>query len=128
MTDHICDTISDDAHLSATVRAFLSTPAIARLLNQVVEDHVTRIIDEKLAESLRDSNALRSVIHDSLDYGEIAASLDMAEIASHIREQDLASNIDLECLAEHIEIDTDTLVDSLDYRSLATNLLRSIRS
>jgi hypothetical protein len=62
-----------------------------------------------------------------IDYEDLAYHVDAEEVARHVDTSDIASELDSSDIASEVSVDTDDVVDRLDYKALAHALLQEVK-
>lgn len=121
MNDHITTATNADLAFTASLREFIKP-----IVEQAVTDALRANLNTELQSILEDSYTLQRMITRSIDHGEIAANIDTSDLASHLSASDIADNIDVEALAEHVTVDTEDVVENINYRYLATEMVNAL--
>jgi hypothetical protein len=62
-----------------------------------------------------------------IDYEDLAYHVDAEDVANAIDVSDVAGHIDASDIASEVSVDTDDVVDRLDYKALARALLQEVK-
>lgn len=124
MNDHITTATNADLAFTASLREFIKP-----IVEQAVTDALRANLNTELQSVLEDSYALQKAITRCIDYAEIAANIDTSDVASHLSASDyadIADNIDVKALAENVTVDTEDVVENINYRYLATEMVNAL--
>lgn len=121
MNDHITTATNADLAFTASLREFIKP-----IVEQAVTDALRANLNTELQSILEDSYSLQKAITRCIDHAELAAIIDASDVAAHLSSRDIASELDLNDIAEHITIDTDEIVENINYRHLATEMVNAL--
>jgi hypothetical protein len=84
---------------------------------------------EGTAEALASDKTLAEQVARKMkiDYEDLAYHVDAEDVAQHLDASDVAGYMDASDIASEVSVDTDDVVDRLDYKALAHALLQEVK-
>lgn len=107
--------------------------AIAGRVNRWLDAAITPRLERALegtADVLASDKTLAEQVARKMriDYEDLACHVDAEDVAQHLDASDVAGHIDTSDIASEVSVDTDDVVDRLDYKALAHALLQEVRA
>lgn len=122
--------VAEQVKASDPVTGLPMDEMVIKLRDSIGIDSITNAIVDSIsagdiAEEL-DTSSIAEEVASSLDMYEISANIDISDVAEYVSTSDVAEYIDLSSLAEEIEVDTDTIVEALNYKRLAKAIIEEL--
>lgn len=121
MNDHITTATIADLAFTASLREFIKP-----IVEQAVIDALRAHLSTELQSVLEDSYTLQKMITRCIDHAELAGNIDTSDVAEHLSASDIASELNLSDIVDHITLDTDEIVENINYRYLATEMVNAL--
>jgi hypothetical protein len=102
-------------------------PRLERLLAERVDDAVERRCETLEAHGTL-SRKMAQAVASNIDYSELADHVCAEDVANAMDASEVAGHIEASEVAEEVSVDTDDVVDRLDYKALAKHLLEEVRA